>query len=81
MKIYVMYVKGSLKDTYIYVNSIVKTEGFKTLRYKMISDFIIQSFIFLQSSIVWVHLPIESLRIIMLISNKQGGFILWIEKL
>ena len=41
MKTYVMYAKENLKDTSIYVNSILKTEGFETLYYKMISDFII----------------------------------------
>ena len=41
-----MYAKESLKDTFIYVNRILKTELARALYYKKISNFIIQSFYF-----------------------------------
>ena len=60
----------------------LRDEGLRALYYEMISDFIMQSFyLYTLLPIVLIHLPIEYIGIIMHITNKQGGYILWIEKL
>ena len=71
-----MYVKGNLRDIFIYVGSRIRL----TLNYEVFRYLIIKSFIFIPL-IVCIHLLYGEKWIIILITNKQGGFISWIEKL
>ena len=64
-----MYVKGNLRDIFIYVGSRIRL----TLNYEVFRYLIIKSFIFIPL-IVCIHLPINTNYIIMLITSKQGGF-------